>query len=292
MADLRYYLAAVFIFFLSPAHAEQTPFSDVHLHYNWTQKNITSISDISRALDRNNVQLAVISGTPTALAHEVSSKDKRIIALFSPYTHEGGKSDWFKDVNVLKIARSGLQDGRYKGIGEVHFMAGFKPSYDNDIARGLFQLAQEFNVPVLIHVDASSANYYLHFCQHNTKIRFLLAHAGGIFSAKQIEKIISQCPNTWVELSARDPWRYDRFLDRDRRLPKDWKNLFVKFPDRFMTGTDPVWNVTKETQWDEDDEGWEHYDQLIGFHRAWLSQLPDAVENKIRYSNAKTFFLD
>jgi predicted TIM-barrel fold metal-dependent hydrolase len=57
-----------------------------------------------------------------------------------------------------------------------------------------------------------------------------------------------------------------------------------------MTGTDPVWGVTRTQRWDEPDEGWDHYHELIEFHRNWLSQLPPDVEHKVRLDNAKAFF--
>lgn len=271
--------------------AQATPFADIHLHYNWTQKSVTSVSDISAALDKNNVAFAVISSTPTEQALLVTQQDKRVIALFSPYTHEHGKRTWFRDEDkVLEKARKGLQQGLYEGIGEVHFMAGFKPRHDNAIARGLFKLADEFKVPVLIHVDTSHVAYYKKFCDQFPGVNFLLAHAGGILRPEHIEQILQQCPNTWVELSARDPWRYDRFIPEDGVLPETWKKLFLAYPERFMTGTDPVWSVTKTQRWDDDDEGWQHYDKLLQFHRNWLMQLPADVEKKIRLDNALRFF--
>lgn len=58
-----------------------------------------------------------------------------------------------------------------------------------------------------------------------------------------------------------------------------------------MTGTDPVWGVTRGQRWDEPDEGWDHYEQLLQFHRDWLQQLPPEVEEKIRLTNARLFLL-
>ena len=58
-----------------------------------------------------------------------------------------------------------------------------------------------------------------------------------------------------------------------------------------MTGTDPVWNVRYGQTWAQADEGWDHYNQLLEFHRQWLKQLPPEVEAKIRLHNAKHLLL-
>ena len=41
--------------------------------------------------------------------------------------------------------------------------------------------------------------------------------------------------------------------------------------------------------WAQADEGWEHYDALVKFHRSWMEQLPAEVEVKIRLHNAELF---
>jgi hypothetical protein len=57
-----------------------------------------------------------------------------------------------------------------------------------------------------------------------------------------------------------------------------------------MTGTDPVWNAYQIYRWYEADEGWDHYDDFLRFHRNWLKQLPATVEKKVRLTNAQGFF--
>lgn len=291
MARTKAFVAAIFFSWSLCLHAQTPePFADIHIHYNWTQKSITTLNDVSKTLDRNNVPLAVVSSTPSSLALELANHDKRVIPLFSPYIDEFSRRTWFTNPEVLKQARQGLEKDLYKGIGEIHFMAGFKPGHNNSIASELFKLAEQYRLPVLIHVDTSHVKYFAQFCQGYPNVRFLLAHAGGILWPKHIEEILEICPNTWVELSARDPWRYGRFSDENGKIPPEWLTLIKENPDRFMTGTDPVWSVTRTQRWDEDDEGWQHYDQLISFHREWMKQLPAEIEKKVRLTNAQNFF--
>jgi hypothetical protein len=101
-----------------------------------------------------------------------------------------------------------------------------------------------------------------------------------------------RCPNLWVELSARDPWRFinNPMTGQDGALLPPWRTLIETFPDRFMIGSDPVWPVEKLDSWDQDDTGWQEYDRFISFHRAWMRQLPPELETRLRLGNALTFF--
>jgi len=267
------------------------PMADIHIHYNWSQEEVTSPEDAVKALKKENVTLAVVSSRPSDYALKLQEAGGDwIIPIFSPYFKPGIKEIWFIYPEVLTHARKALASGKYKGIGEMHLIPGMGPRRDNKVVQGLFKLAAEFDVPVLIHTDTSKYEYLLPICQQHDKVRFLWAHAGGILFPEQIEPLMNKCPNVSVELSARDPWHYGNFTNVDHELPDDWKALFTKYPSRFMTGTDPVWNAQQTYRWYEPDEGWMHYPKLNSFHRNWMSQLPSDVEQKIRLDNAVSFF--
>lgn len=286
----------LFIAAVSCAHqantADDKPFADIHVHYNWDQKEIISAQQIAEKIRQQNVTITVVSGTPSALALELHAADpQRIIPFFSPYITATSRQDWFLDKNVLLQAEQGLANKRYAGIGELHLWAGMPPRTDNPIFQGLLDLAETYQVPFLIHTEASDQRFFLPICQSRPKIRFLWAHAGGTLVPSQVEQVLKQCANVWVELSARDPWRYNTLVDKHNNLLPGWLELCRKYPDRFMTGTDPVWSVRKGQRWDAADDGWDHFEEVLAFHRKWLTQLPPEVEEKIRLTNAQRFFL-
>jgi hypothetical protein len=263
-------------------------FADSHIHFNWDQRAETSVDEVITLLEQHNVGLAIVAGTPSPLALELREKGGNwIIPFFSPYIHELGKRDWYLDEQVVKEAEDGLRDGRYFGIGEVHFMAGFKPNTDNPIFLKLIALARQYKVPMLIHSDSGNEQTFLQLCMANPDIKMIFAHAGGNLRASHIEKILKQCNNVWVDFAARDPWRYDGISKPDHTLLPEWKALVLDYPDRFITGTDPVWKVTRGTTWDTDDEGWTHYQELYDFHWAWLNDLPEDVRRKIAWENTQ-----
>lgn len=282
---------AVAAILLGTVSADQpAPFADIHTHYNWDQKEVISAAAIADKLEQGNIAFTVVAGTPSHLVQELKAEaGERIVAFFSPYTHELGKRDWYNNRQVLIAAEAGLSRGLYQGIGEVHFMVGFRPKFDNDIFTGLLDLAIKHDVPLLIHLDAGSEKVFQGLCSAHPDNRFIFAHAGGNLRAEHIRKLVTACDNVLVEFSARDPWRYGGLTDDAGLLLQSWRKLILDFPDRFATGTDPVWRVTKTQSWDESDEGWDHFEELLDYHRSWLAGLPSDIEELVRLENAKRF---
>jgi hypothetical protein len=269
------------------------PLVDIHVHYKWSQKEVTSPQRAIQILRDNNVFAAVVIGTPPEYALELHQQaPDLIIPVWSPYRAPGDWSTWPYDRSVLQRASSALASGNYRGIGELHVIGGFAPHWSTPVIRGLFELAIEHHVPVLLHTELSDPGYLLGLCRAYPQAHILWAHAGAILSAEQVSQVMKSCPNLWAELSARDPWRFVKnpITDADGKLLPEWRALIESYPDRFMVGADPVWPVEKLDSWDEPDTGWEHYGRFIDFHRQWLQQLPPPVAEKVRATNALRLF--
>jgi hypothetical protein len=266
----------------------QPQFADSHIHYNWDHLEVTSTDEIIETLKQHNVGLTILASTPSEMALEFKEKaGDWVIPFFSPYIHELGKRDWYLDEEVVKRAARGLEDGLYYGIGEVHFMNGFRPKTDNPIFLKLVALAREHKVPMMIHIDSGNEVTFKRLCQSNPDVKFIFAHAGGNLRPEHIDTILQSCANTWIDFAARDPWRYDGISKEDYTLKDNWKALVLKYPDRFITGTDPVWKVTRWSTWDTGDEGWQYYKQLYDYHWTWLNDLPEDVRHKVAWLNTR-----
>ena len=264
-------------------------FAESHIHYNCDHRPETSVEEVIEILRQHHVGLAIIAGTPSQLALELRDQaGDWVVPFFSPYIHELGKRDWCLDEQVVAKAEQGLKDGRYFGIGEVHFMSGFKPRTNNPIFLSLIELAKKYDVPMMIHSDSGNEQTFLRLCSANPKVRMIVAHAGGNLNPAHIAIILEACNSVWIDFAARDPWRYDGISKEDHTLLNEWKALVMKYPQRFITGTDPVWKVTRGSRWDTDDEGWTHYQKLYDFHWAWLNDLPEDVRRKVAWENTHT----
>jgi len=274
---------------LAPSVFAAEIFADSHIHFNWDHREETSIEEVIDILKQHNVGLTIVASTPSTLALELREKGGDwVIPFFSPYIHENGKRDWYLDEQVVKDAEQGLKSGQYYGIGEVHFMNGFQPSTDNTIFRKLLKLAEQYNVPMLIHIDSGNEQTFLRLCSANPNIKIIFAHAGGNLRPSHIERILKRCDSVWIDFAARDPWRYDGISKDDFTLLPEWRALVLDYPERFITGTDPVWKVTRWSTWDTGDEGWTHYQKLYDYHWRWMNDLPEDIRRKIAWGNTQT----
>ncbi|MGB5729519.1 MAG: hypothetical protein WBM52_20160 [Thiogranum sp.] len=64
------------------------------------------------------------------------------------------------------------------------------------------------DVPILLHTEFSQPDYLIQLCREHPGTRILWAYAGALLKPDQVGKVMSDCPNVWAELSARDPWRF------------------------------------------------------------------------------------
>jgi len=269
------------------------PLADIHVHYKWNQKEVTSAQQAIDILRDNDIALAVVIGTPADYALQLARlAPQTIVPIWSPYREPADWSRWPFDREVLQRARAALASGEYRGIGELHLIGGFTPDWRTPVISGLLALAREYRVPVLLHTELSNTSYVRELCRAHPGTRILWAHAGAILSPAQVSEVLAACGNVSAELSARDPWRFvnNPITDSDGKLKPDWRDLIERYPDRFMVGSDPVWPVEQLDGWDQADTGWQEYRRFIQFHRDWLTQLPPALAEKIRLDNARSFF--
>ena len=284
-------LAALLLSGLAASAAAAEPFADIHVHFNWDQKEVIDARSIVDKLRAADIDFAVVSSTPSELALELArTAGDLVLPLFSPYTHELGRQDWYLDPRTAELAEEGLRGGLYRGIGEVHFMHGFRPRIDNPVFQRLLELAEDYRVPVLVHIDSASESPFVELCRARPGLKLIVAHAGGNLRAVHMRRLIEGCAGAMIDFSARDPWRYGGLTGDDGLLLPAWRELVIEHPDRFMVGTDPVWKVTRTQSWDRADDGWDYFEQLLAYHRYWLDDLPQPVARRLRLDNARELF--
>ena len=268
--------------------------ADMHLHYKWSQQDITTPADAIALLDQQDIVMGVVIGTPAELALQLHAlAAHRIVPIFSPYRESGDWHRWANDKTTVIRARAALASGLYQGIGELHVIGGFAPPLEKaEVLKQLLQLAAEFDVPVMIHTEFSRNTFMLNLCQKFPKTRILWAHSGALLEPEAVDQVFERCGNVWGGLGARDPWRFvnNPLTAEDGALLPGWKALLLKYPERFMVGSDPVWPVEQLDSWDEADSGWQELARFWGFHRGWLGQLPQDVARRVGCLNAVELF--
>ena len=289
---LRYLLGLLAVF--ATDLCAQQPVVDMYLHYKWSQQDVTSPAEAVEELARENIVMGVVIGTPAELALELARlAPQKIVPIFSPYRIGGDWQRWARDPDVVPRARAALASGAYYGIGELHLIGGFSPRLEKAaVLQDLMRLAGEYDVPIMLHTEFSRPAMILELCSSYPDTRILWAHAGSILATTQVAEVLDTCGNVWAGLAARDPWRFvnNPITAADGRLLPDWRALLLRYPERFMLGSDPVWPVDQMDRWDEPDTGWQELGRFWGFHREWLQQLPQAVARKICCENAVALF--
>ena len=71
------------------ANAQETEsFADVHIHYNWDQRDHITTREIVKRLERANVEFAVATSTPSRLVDELKREGgDRVIPFFLSLIH-------------------------------------------------------------------------------------------------------------------------------------------------------------------------------------------------------------
>lgn len=282
------FLYAKFVF------ADEAVF-DMHMHYKWSQKEVTTPQQAIQFLDDNNIDRAVVIGKPPELALEIRKlAPKRIIALYSPYRDSGDWFRWQGDQGLPVRVEEALKSGQYQGIGELHIIGGgFARKLDGaTVLNRLMKIAAKHRVPIMLHTEFSRPVYMLALCKKHPDTSIIWAHAGAILRPQHVDQVLAECPNVHAGMAARDPWRYliNQHTDEDGKLLPEWKALFLKYPDRFMVGSDTVWPVDQLDSWDEPDTGWQQLGRFWDFHRSWLKELPVNVANRLKRENAAKLF--
>lgn len=269
------------------------PLADVHVHYKWSQLEVTTPQQAVEAMQRNHVALAVVFGTPPELVLDLQGTENlTLVHFYQPYLQPFLKSNWFLNKRAPASVREALASGKYRGVGEIHISDGIGPRMDSEIFNSILRIAAEFNVPVNLHTNASSFEYMRRICSKHEQTRFIWAHAGGL-QAAGVSKLLSHCDNVWVEFSARDHLKSVSGVPVahvDGRLREGWLELMQRYPDKFMIGSDPIWPVSEIDSWHTADTGWETVDEVYSFHRRWLNRLPPSLARKVSYRNALTLF--
>ncbi|MBR5096205.1 MAG: amidohydrolase family protein [Treponema sp.] len=300
---------------------------DSHLHYLDFLQNSDGFGPLVQAMDMSGVKGAIIFGMPMAkqwdatmakaptyylsndsrcyyysgtdfiLAHDLMAQPKEVQDRFYPFICGVNGNDQFAADHIRQLLE--MYPGFWRGIGEIMsrhddltaLTYGEAPHINSPAFKKIFDLAVEYDLPVLVHHNITGQNVeeviYLDELKealaYNRKCKIIWAHIGisRRVEVKNLVKIadelLNENNNLYVDISwvVYDYYFLDKFPDNyvDGNNLDDWVAFIEKHPDRILIGTDKVGH-------------WETYPAEVVKYYTLLDKLKPETVKKITSENA------
>ena len=275
----------------------QTPYAgplfDAHLHYNDEACVHDTpdpgcphpMADVLARMQRNGVRAVLANSRPNAGTRALASAREAtraagvtVVPFVRLYRDRADYSNWFRDQSIVAMVQTelarGTPAGPYRGLGEFHLYD--SANAQGPVARQLMALAEQQGLAVLAHVDDAAIDLLMAATpSQGQKVKLIWAHTGiGGASVERVDALMARYPLLMGELSYRPGLTCD-----DGQLCPEWRALLMKYPTRFLIGSDTWVN-----------QRWLYYDELMQSYRLWLGGLPATVARRIAWDNAATLF--
>jgi len=258
------------------------PLFDAHLHYNEeAYQGPHPLDDVLARMQRNGVRAIIANSRPNDGTKSLAGAQAQtrtagvtVVPFIRLYRNRADYDNWFRDESIYTMVQTefarGTAAGPYRGIGEFHLYD--SANANGPVAKKLMQFAAEKQLAVLAHVDDVAIDLLM---AHAPDARLIWAHTGiGGAPAARVAALMEKYPRLMGELSYRPGLTCD-----ESRLCPEWRALLLKYPDRFLIGSDTWVN-----------QRWLYYDELMRGYRRWLGDLPSEVARRIAWDNGASLF--
>ncbi len=243
------------------------PLFDAHVHWSENAHDEIPLAKALEILDKAGVRMAAVSSTSDAATIQLYRVNPaRVVPMLRPYRTRADMGGWPNDAGIPAYLAERLKLGVHKGIGEFHLNG---EDANSAVMKQIVAMAVERNLILHAHADARAVEILF---QHDAKARVLWAHA-GFANPDGVAAMMARYPNLWVETAI----RHD--IGPGGVLAPGWKDVFVKYQDRWLVGTDTY--VTSR---------WHRMPEIHAETRAWLGTLPQPVGEKIAWRTAAKLF--
>lgn len=254
---------------------DKLPLFDSHIHYSVGATEAYSPEVVLKWLDQANIRRAVLSSTPNDGTIKLYTLfPERFIPFLRPYRKTRDQASWgeerqswYRDPQTLTFIEKELARGIYRGIGEFHVNGN---EVDTPVMRGIVDIAVKRDLWLMAHSDASAIEQLFAF---NPSVKIIWAHTGMGESERVVARVFDQYPGLIGELS------YRSGIVRGNGISPEWRELFLRYPDRFVYGSD-TWVASR----------WPDVPALTDAARIWLVDLPAEVRQKIAFRNGQRLF--
>ncbi|MCY1535852.1 hypothetical protein D9M68_712760 [compost metagenome] len=235
-------------------------------------------------MQRNQVKAIIANSRPNAgtqtlaAARETRAAGVTVVPFVRLYRNREDYNNWFRDETIYEMVQTelarGTASGPYRGIGEFHLYE--SANANGPVAKKLIAQAEEKKLAVLAHVDDVAVDLLMaNAPSKGRSLRLIWAHTGiGGTPVERVQAMLERYPLLMGELSYRPGLTCE-----GGRLCPEWRALILKYPERFMVGSDTWVN-----------QRWSAYDEIMRGYRTWLGDLPPAVAQRIAWGNAAALF--
>ena len=269
------------------------PLFDAHLHYNDEACVHATpapgcphpIGDVLERMQKSGVRAIVANSRPNdgtvALAtarEQTRAAGVTVVPFVRLYRNRADYDNWFRDPTIVDMVTTelarGTPAGPYRGLGEFHLYD--SANANGPVAKQLMALAEEKDLAILAHVDDAAIDLLMaNTPSKGQKTRLIWAHTGiGGSPVSRVDALFARYPKLIGELSYRPG-----LACADGQLCPEWRTLLLKYPDRFMIGSDTWVN-----------QRWQYYGELMQGYRTWLGGLPVDVARRIAWDNGAKLF--
>ena len=250
---------------------------------------------------------------------QTASAGVTVVPFIRLYRNRADYNNWFRDPTIAELVRTelaiGTPVGPYRGLGEFHLYD--SANANGAVARQLMAQAEEKGLAILAHVDDVAIELLMAHTISNGEnamrgeaverrgdgpaagplprqaqpprgaatreaaerggngFRLIWAHTGiGGTAVERVDQLMAKYPALMGELSYRPG-----LTCSDGQLCPEWRALLIKYPDRFLIGSDTWVNLR-----------WLYYDDLMRGYRTWLGGLPPEVARRIGWENGARLF--
>lgn len=253
------------------AERERLPIFDAHVHYNFDFGRPLSIDEVLATWRAAGIRSVLLTSRPNDGTRELLAAAPagfQAVAFARPYVVMADVQTWFRDPAIYAMIEREIERGIYRGIGEFHI---YGEAADSDGFARFVRLAAQHDLWLHAHCD----DYVIDriFALH-PQARVIWAHTGMSTPAPLVDALFARYPQLHGELS------YRSGIAESGGLSAEWRQLFTRYPDRFLLGSD-TWVPQR----------WPEVPAIMDRYRAWLAQLPADVAEKIAWRNGERLFL-
>jgi len=251
----------------SSASAAELPLFDAHIHYSHDAWEVTPPAEAIAILRKAGLKRALVSSSGDEGTQRLAAlAPDLVVPSLRPYHNRGEIGTWFRDETVVTFLEERLRKSRYAAIGEFHL---YGADADLPVPRRMVALARQHKLILHAHSDADAIERML---RQDPEARILWAHS-GFDTPERVRALLRKHKNLWSDLA----FRSDH--GQGGKVPAEWRATFTEFPDRFMIGTDTY-----------TPERWHYIVEHAAWTRAWLSDLPPPLAERIAWRNAESLF--